>query len=189
MNERLLATAPEGELVEAAQRGDLAAFEALARRNEDRAYNVARRLLGHPEDAEDATQEALVRAFRGLRKFSGRAQFGTWLIRIVINVCRTHRCRRSRLPQAWEPELAERPGPAQDPLEPALRENATEAVHSALAELPQKYREVLVLYELEEMSYEEISVVLRRPVGTVRSRLNRARLALRDKLVGKMDLE
>lgn len=188
MTQRAEARAQESELIAAARTGEVAAFEELVVQHQERAFNVALRLLGQREDAEDATQEAFVRAYRGLRGFGGQAQFGTWLTRIVINVCRTHGARRGRWPVSTEAELPDPQAEESDPAEAAAREGVKATVHQALGELPRKFREVLVLYELEGMSYEEVAGALGRPVGTVRSRLNRARLALRDKLQGRIDL-
>ncbi len=188
MSDALTVRKRELELLACARNGDLRAFEELVERHQERAFNIAYRLLGQREDAEDATQEAFVRAFRGLRGFGGQAQFGTWLTRIVINVCRTCGARRGRLKVTGEMDLASHWAGNSDPAEDAERERLRGVVHQALGELPRKYREVLVLYELEGMSYEEVAAVMGRPVGTIRSRLNRARLALRDKLEGRIDL-
>ncbi len=183
------ARAPETALIAAARNGDLSAFEQLMLRHQERAFNIAYRMLGQREDAEDATQEAFVRAFRALKGFGGQAQFGTWLTRIVINQCRTCGGRRSRWRVGAESDISDKPSENGDPAECAERGEVRRAVRQALGELPAKFREVLVLYELEGMSYEQIGEVLGRPVGTIRSRLNRARLALRDRLAGRIDLE
>jgi len=179
----------EEALVAAAREGDVHSFEQLVLIHQERAFNIACRLLGQREDAEDATQEAFVRAYRGLAKFTGQARFGTWFTRILINVCRTYRGRRQRCTTAVDPEIPEIRDEAPGPAEAAVQAQVQKAVREALAELPLKYREVLTLFELEGMSYEEIAQVLRRPVGTIRSRLNRARLALRDRLAGRVDLD
>jgi len=184
----------EAALVESARRGDLTAFERLVLAHQDRLFRVAHRLLGNPEDAEDAAQEAFLRAFRSLRSFRGGAKFSTWLFRILLNVCRTAASRRGRLCLAQSPAAtdlaaeASEEACATDPPEVVVREETRRKVREALLSLPRHYREVAVLFEIEGLPYEEIAAALGIPMGTVRSRLNRARLLLRESLRAFVEL-
>jgi len=176
------------ELVERCRRGEVAAFNALFARHCSWVCNLAFRLTGSREDAEDMTQNAFLRAYRALGSYDGRAAFTTWLYRITVNVCLDEIKRRGRRPTPITsiiPEESDGPeinDPAPD-LEAEVeaserRRVLLEAIHS----LPAKHRSVLVLFELEGLSYEEMAAALGTNVGTIKSRLNRARLALRDRL-------
>ncbi|HEX9998288.1 MAG TPA: sigma-70 family RNA polymerase sigma factor [Abditibacterium sp.] len=180
--------------VEAARRGDLEAFDRLIERHQDRVYNLCRWILGDDDEAGDAAQEAFVRAFRFLPKFRGDAAFGTWLGHIAQNVARDFAARQKKAPRAFstlhneeEPEF-EPVSPAISPTESLLKDERRRAVQRALGELPVNFRTVLVLYDLEGHSYEECAAQLKMPLGTVKSRLNRARNALREALRGDMEL-
>lgn len=177
------------------QRGQDGAFEALVRRREREVYQVAWRLLGDPEDAREAAQESFLRAFRALRKFRGEASFRTWIIGITINVCRNRAAaaeekvrRRSRSTEPQEeddppeglPVVDGAPGPERQVYGGELKE----ALGRALMALPSEHREILVLREVQGLEYEELADALSLPVGTVKSRLCRARQALRELLEG-----
>ena len=179
---RVAAESEEGRLVARCQEGDRQAQETLVRHCQDRVYRLAYRLLGHREEALDACQETLVAMLRTLPTFRGHAQFQTWLYRVTTNVClmrRRHLKARTRLIAA----AAAEPPQEQDPESAALRREAQEAVREHLRRLPAQFRAVVVLRELEGMSYEEIAGILRVPVGTVQSRLSRGRLLLRQVLL------
>jgi RNA polymerase sigma-70 factor, ECF subfamily len=179
----------EPALVEAARRGDLDAFNRLVESYQRLAYNVALRTVGQPDEAADATQDAFVAAFRGIRSLRGEA-FRPWLLRIVVNTC-YDQLRRQRRQAAASLELLTRPEQAA-PLEPpdpgrgpeltALDHETGERIHQALERLPYEQRLVAVLCDVQELSYEEAAAVLEVPVGTIRSRLSRARARLRDEL-------
>jgi RNA polymerase sigma-70 factor (ECF subfamily) len=179
-------------LVAQAQRGDDAAFEVLVERHQHRAVNVAYQLLRNEEDAVEVAQDAFVRIYRSLSGFRGECEFTTWLHQIVVNLARNrHRWwwRRGRqITESLDAPVETGDGAmAQQvaaPTEPADVELAKAEFARSLARkmagLPAKFREVLVLRNVEGLSYEEIAVVLRCSVGTVKSRIARAREALRE---------
>lgn len=182
----IASSAEEEGIVARARTGDAQAFDQLVSRYGDRLYNLCLRLLGHPEDASDVAQAAFVRAYVSLSEFGGRASFGTWLYRIAVNCCLDHLKRRRRRPEVALTE--EIPADLDDPNERLAARDRQRLVRAAIRELPKHQRAVLVLYDLQGLSYEEIAVVIGANVGTVKSRLNRARLALRDKLRPYMEL-
>ena len=171
--------------------GDDQAFEALVCRREAEVYRLALRLLGNPDDALDAVQETFLRVFRSLRGFRGEATFRTWLTGIALNVCRNKRSsaatRRSQRSQQLEREdpatgqsvELELPDPRPDPESSAYGSELRQALERALGRLAPEHREVILLREMQGLEYEELSQVLACPSGTVKSRLNRARAALR----------
>lgn len=172
-------------LVEAAQRGDRDAFGQLVQRYQDRLYNTLLRIAGSHEDAADAVQDAFVQAYVKLDRFRGDSQFYTWLYRIAMNVALSRRRRRRPAPSidaAKESAGDEPVDHAQGPADATLAGERAEQVQTALDELGEAHRKILVLREIEGCSYEAIADILQLPVGTVRSRLFRARLQLRDKL-------
>ena len=156
----------------------------------DAAYNLARWLTRNGEDAQDVVQEAYMRAFRSFGGFrSGNVR--PWLLRIVHNTCYTWR-QLNRPPQPTAEFDEELCGPnpgAQNVEEALLRNDSSKLVRQALETLPRDSREVLILRELEEMSYKEISDVTGMPLGTVMSRLSRARSGLRQSLAKLMNAE
>jgi RNA polymerase sigma-70 factor, ECF subfamily len=160
-------------LVERFQRGDRSAFVDLMRRHERRVYNLAFRMLGRPEEARDATQDAFLACFRHLDRFRGDAAFTTWLHRIAVNAC-YDLLRKRPATTSLDDETAD-PVPAPDH---ADRAAAAADVQRALLAIPEEYRVVLVLFEVEDLSVEQISSVLGIPSGTVKSRLHRGRAAL-----------
>jgi len=180
------------ELITQAQRGDDAAFEELVQRHQRRAINVAFQLLRNEEDAVEVAQDAFVRVYRSLGGFRGECEFTTWLHQIVVNLARNkHRWwwRRGRevttsldAPvEAGDGEMSEQVAAQTDPADVELAK--TEFVRTLernMTELPRKFREVLALRNVEGLGYEEIAVVLRCSVGTVKSRIARAREALRE---------
>ena len=175
------------DLVALAQRGDDAAFETLVRRHQHRAVNVARQLLRNEEDAVEVAQDACVRIHRSLETFRGECEFTTWLHQIVVNLARNkHRWwwRRGRqvtdsLDEPAETGDGEMQRQFAAPTGTADTELANaefaRALDRKMGALPVKLREALVLRNVEELSYEEIAVVLRCSVGTVKSRIARAR--------------
>ena len=178
------------ELLERIRRGDSSAFEQVARDQAPRLFRLALRLCGRREDAEDLVQETLVRCLPKLRKFEGRAQLSTYLIRALTNLWknRLRSRKRSRLvdwfrggsddeEQASPIDTAVDPSPGAD--ERIEGEERAKQVREAVSRLEPKRRLTLLLREVEEMSYEEIAEMTKVPVGTVRSRLARARDDLR----------
>lgn len=151
------------------------------------AYATAYRLTGDPDLAADATQDAYVRAYASLHRFRRSSSFSTWLYRIVVNVSLDGLRRRSKLPEplAVTDEDDERRDVdvadlSHDPQRAAEQQERREIVQRGLMELSEDHRSALVLYDLNGLSYEEIAEVVGIPLGTVKSRINRARLALRD---------
>lgn len=181
----------ERELIIRSQRGDVAAFEALVKQHQVVAYNVALRILGSPEDAQDAAQEALIKVFKSLGSFKAEAQFSTWLYRIVVNTCNDYLRRERRhthfsLDQQLETDdgsiTRDVPDESMAPERVHEKRVLQEKVQRAIQALPEQQRTVVVLRDIEGMSYEVIASMLDLPVGTVKSRINRGRDALRQLL-------
>lgn len=170
-------------LIEKSLKGDGPAFEALVLRYQDRVFNICRYMLGE-RDADDAAQETFIKAYRNLGSFTPSPGFSAWISRIAVNTCIDYRRRPSHLSlTAATPEGEEytrelssgAPGP-----ESSLEsKRAGLAVAEAIGRLPEKLRAVVVLNEIEGFSYEEVAAQLEIPVGTVKSRLSRAREVLR----------
>jgi RNA polymerase sigma-70 factor (ECF subfamily) len=163
----------DGELASAAARGDRAALEVLLERHVDRVHAVCRRILGRPEDALDATQEALISVTRSIARFDGRAAFTTWLYRVATNAALDELRRRERRPRPVE-EIGDVPASGGG----AAAVDARLDVDAALATLPEEFRVAVVLRDLCDLDYAEIADVLGIPPGTVRSRIARGRAAL-----------
>jgi RNA polymerase sigma-70 factor (ECF subfamily) len=174
----------ERDLLEKAQGGNLFAFEEVVRRYQRRVYGVAMRIVRRHDVADDVTQETFLRAHQKLQSFDATRPFGPWICRIAANLAISH----VRSPRAREEELgegpAEEPSAAGSPLDAVLEEEARERLAAALAALPPEQRAVFVLRSVEEMSYREIAGTLEIPVGSVMSRLSRARDKLRAALAG-----
>ena len=176
-------------LVRRARGGELAAFNALVLRYQDSAYSLALRFLRSPQAAEDATQEAFLRAFRNIGRLRDD-RFRPWLLTIVANAARDELRRQQRRPQrSLDAGRADDDMPAFDPPEPgltpegvALQTELRGELERALRELPDDWRLVVVLSDVHGLSYEEVAAAARVPVGTVKSRLSRARGRLRDLL-------
>jgi len=173
------------DLIQRYLRGDANAFSVLVRRHERRVYNLCYRMLGREEDAHDAAQDAFLTALRKLSSFRGEARFTTWMHRVTVNACYDVLRRKRREPMlepARDEDEPEPPGPAS----PDHADSAVAAVdvQRALVEVPQEFRAVLVLHDVQDMAYEDIAEVLGIPVGTVKSRLHRGRVALAHALGG-----
>jgi RNA polymerase sigma-70 factor (ECF subfamily) len=176
---------PDAEFIEAWRRGSNAALDALFQRVQPRIHGLCIRMLGRPEVAADVAQDAFLRIYEGLPGFDGRARFSTWSIRVTLNCIYTHlrreKLRRhARLP---EPETGFEPR-SREP-EPEARIERTDLrrnVVVALGTLDLQARAILVLRDLQGLDYADIAEVLGTPIGTVKSRLFRARAALREAL-------
>lgn len=167
--------------------------EEIVRKYSQMVYNLALRLLGNPRDAEDLAQDALLRALKALPSFRGESEPGTWIYRITVNLWK-NRVRSEKRRGLWkmfslnhgDDEMEEKilQIPDGEPLPEKQIEQAGErrAVESALAELAPEDRAILLLREMDECSYSDIARILQVPEGTVKSRLSRAREALREKL-------
>lgn len=183
-----MSTVSDGVLVERAQCGDRAALCELILRYERKAYNLALRLTGNHADASDAAQEALVRVYTRLHNFRGDSAFSTWLFRVVTNTCLDELRRRGRVrcaslddPLPGEEGAVPRQttDEADSPVDVAERREVQAVVQRAINRLPEDYRVVVVLRDLQDHSYHEIAGMLDTSVGTIKSRLHRARHALR----------
>lgn len=180
----------EHELIVQAQAGNRRCFDELVRRSYKFVYNIAYRMLGEEEAAADATQTAFVRAYRSLPLFRAHSSFTTWLYRIVSNVCldMARGQKHFAFVSLSDPNPQDQSVPRDicDPqasVERTIWQNELQQhIHAALGKIRAEYRIVIVLYDLAGFSYEEIAQILRVPLGTVKSRLNRARLALREEL-------
>ena len=174
-------------LVRASQDGDTEAFGQLVKRYQDRLYPTLLRLTGSPDDALDLLQDAFILAFQKLSRFRGQSSFFTWVYRIAVNLALSERRNRKGRPQVkpvqdmdqLDHHAASRQDDPSLPLEQAEDESR---VQRALLKLPEEARVVVVLRDLDGLSYEEISDALNIPLGTVRSRLHRARVDLRSAL-------
>jgi RNA polymerase sigma-70 factor (ECF subfamily) len=158
--------------------GDTRAFGMLVERHERRVYNLALRMTGREEDARDAAQDAFLTALRKLQTFRGEAAFTTWMHRVTVNACYDLLRKRQR-----NPLLHERDDDAPPRREPASPDHAEAVdlaldVREALLRVPEDFRAVLVLCDVQDLSYEDAAGILEIPVGTVKSRLHRGRVAL-----------
>jgi len=181
-----VADAPDAELVRRFLAGDVEAFTELVRRHERRVYSVCLRILGDVDDAADATQDTLLSVVRKLDGFRGDAAFTTWLHRIAMNVCYDHLRRAQRRPVLHRVIDDELPAHEAGPPVPDHADAIVDAriVEAALAEVPEDFRVAIVLADMQDLPYEEIAKVLDLPIGTVKSRVHRGRLALARVLEG-----
>ena len=179
--------ASDEALAAAANGGDRGALEALLARHLDRVHAICRRVTGHPEDALDATQEALIAIARGIRRFDGRAAFTTWAYRVATNACLDELRRRKRRPEPADasddrPGAGGRPGAAAGAGSVESAVAARVDVDAALGRLSPEFRAAVVLRDLCDLDYAEIAEALDVPVGTVRSRIARGRAAIAEQL-------
>ena len=175
----------EGELVAASRSGDLEAFGELVRRHERRALGLALRLLSDRHEAEDAVQEAFLRAWRALGSFEPGRDFDRWLLKIAANAALDLVRRRRPEPVPAENLEALPLARPEGGIDPESADARAVALEQALCALPGRQRLAFVLFHQAGLSYEEIAARLGAPVGTVRSSLHRARLALRSALTGR----
>ncbi len=177
-------------LVERVQQGDKHAFDILVMKYQSRVVKVITRYLRDPVEALDLAQEAFIKAYRALPNFRGESAFYTWLYRIAINTAKNHVVAQGRRPpmddvEASEAEFYEGPSALKDTSTPermVLRDEIERVVFEAIEALPEDLKTAITLRELEDMSYEEIADVMNCPIGTVRSRIFRAREAIDKKL-------
>jgi len=184
----------ERKLVERARKGDLDAFNELVIRYQKTAYNVAYRILGDAEAAADAVQDAFLKAFKNIRRFRG-GSFKSWMFRIVTNTCydvlRARKRRPSSSLDGMEVELNHTPlgdSGVESPEEYAIRQELNRLIQEAINSLPPEQRVIIVLSDIEGFDYREISETLGIPLGTVKSRLSRARAKVRDLLLAQEEL-
>ena len=178
------------KLVERVQKGEKGAFDLLVLKYQHKIVNLIMRYVRDPELAQDISQEAFIKAYRALPRFRGDSAFYTWMYRIAVNTAKNHLAAVRRRPMDIELDMQD---PEQYDLHAKLKETDTpegvtlsnelqEAVERAIAALPEDLRTAIVLRELEGMSYEEIAQTMECPVGTVRSRIFRARDAIGKKI-------
>jgi RNA polymerase sigma-70 factor (ECF subfamily) len=178
------------QLVERAQRGDKLAFELLVSKYERKLQRLLSRLVRDPTEVEDVTQEAFIKAYRALPSFRGESAFYTWLYRIGINTAKNHLAAQGRK----VPALSDMPGDdpeddgaalgrdANTPEDELMSRQVAETVNAAMQALPEELRSAIMLREIEGMSYDEIAEIMNCPIGTVRSRIFRAREAIATQL-------
>ncbi len=181
----------EESLIHAAKRGDLDAFNRLVIEYQSRAYNLAYRFMSDPASAADATQDAFISAFRGIGKFRG-GSFRSWLLRIVVNACYDELRRRKRRPASSLDELSDDGDrltvetgtsfshESKKPEQEVERFELRAAIEQCLDELPPDFKAVAVLVDVQGFDYKEAARVISKPIGTVKSRLARARGRLRE---------
>jgi RNA polymerase sigma-70 factor (ECF subfamily) len=179
-------SADDKSLVRAAQRGDMAAFEELVARHRDRIYARAYSMMRNEEEAVDLSQEAWVKGWQRLRQFQGESSFGTWMTRVVINLCldqlRKHKRQRTESIEAMSEESGgverQMPVVTVNPTAGLERGELRQRIDRALGQLSYEHRTVLVLHEFEDMEYKEIAKAMACSIGTVMSRLFYARRKL-----------
>lgn len=179
--------AVENALVRRCQGNDLAAFDQIVERYQDRIYTFVRRMVRDGGEAEDVAQEVFVKAFQAIRQFDGRASLSTWLFRIASNLCVDHARRRARridplsLSGATDEEReTDVPDRRYDPERMVIEDEMRRIVDKVVGGLSEKLRTVLLLHDMQNLSYEEIAEVVKVPLGTVKSRLFLARSQVRD---------
>mgnify|MGYP006297546281 CR=1 FL=1 len=179
------------ELVARSQAGSTEAFACLVRRYQDYVHNAVVHLIGHGPEVEDFTQEVFMKAYRGLDGFKGRSRFSTWLYGIMLNCVRSHWRRQGRAPRMMSLEAGgdadtsppDPPAaPATGPMEQVLKKERVEVVRRCIRKLQRNLREVLVLRDIQGLPYSDLAETLDVPLGTVKSRLARARRALKEEL-------
>jgi RNA polymerase sigma-70 factor (ECF subfamily) len=184
--------ADDAVLIALSKQGDRDAFNQLVDRYSTQIYNFALRMTNNAEDAQDIYQEAFIHAFRGIGRFRSDSAFSTWLYRIVRNVYLDEQKRRRSRPYVSLEETIETEDgsiarevedDAPSPEDIVQTNERRRAVQRAITQLPERQREILVLYDIQGCTYEEIARILEINVGTVKSRLNRARRGLRDRLL------
>lgn len=177
------------ELVQAFKHGNEEVFEEIVRRYQKKVYNTTYRMMGNPEDANDLAQEVFIRVYRNLERFQGKSSFSTWLFTIATNICRDElRKRQRRVPVQslsepihledgdLEREIADE---SMTPETLSLNREFHDEVQAVIDQLPAEQKEVIVLREIQGFSYEEIADIAGVSLGTVKSRISRARMNMR----------
>jgi len=178
------------ELVERVQRGDKRAFDLLVLKYQRKVVNLVSRYVRNPSEALDVTQEAFIKAYKALPNFRGESAFYTWIYRIAINTAKNHIVAQGRRPPgsdldagtAEQMDIGVRLQENSTPENQLLQDEIAETVRNAIEDLPEDLKTAITLRELEGLSYEEIAKAMSCPVGTVRSRIFRARAAIDTKL-------
>ena len=196
MSRRVVTDLTEKEIIRLCKEGDRDAFNELFEKYENRVINIAYGMLSDRDDACDAAQEVFIKVYRNISLFRENSLLSTWIYRITSNVCNDILRKRQRSANTISINAAldddgrtkELPDSAPLPEEFAEHNEAQRAVRKAISELSDEYREIITLCDIEDMSYDDIANVLNCPVGTVKSRLNRARKSLRKILSDSREL-
>lgn len=183
------------ELVERVQKGDKKAFDLLVGKYQHKIISLISRYVSDHSEAMDVAQEAFIKAYRALERFRGDSAFYTWLYRIAINTAKNHLVAQGRRPplsdvdaqDAEQYQVDSRLKEQGTPENELLRQEIETTIHDAIAELPEDLRVAITLREMEGMSYEEIATTMECPIGTVRSRIFRAREAIDTRLRPLLD--
>ncbi|MGN0134200.1 MAG: sigma-70 family RNA polymerase sigma factor [Anaerotignum sp.] len=182
----------EKELIAKAKQGDMLAFEELILRHEKIVYNVALRMMNHSEDAKDISQEVFLKAYKNMKNFDERSMFSTWLYRITTNTCIDEmRKRKGKQSYSLEEELENEEGSMQrqiadegeTPEESLLREERKSELLQALDTLSEEHKAAVILRDIRGLSYEEVAEIVDLPMGTVKSRISRARNQLKNEIL------
>ena len=177
-------------LVERVQKGDKRAFDLLIQKYQHRIVSLVSRYVSDPSEAQDVAQEAFIKAYRAVKRFRGDSAFYTWLYRIAINTAKNWIVAKNRRPpnsdidasDAEQYAISGRLRETSTPERELLREEIEHTVFDTIAKLPEDLRTAIMLREMDGMSYEEIAITMECPIGTVRSRIFRAREAIDEKL-------
>ena len=178
---------PDDVYVHKTVEGDVEAFNELVNRHHTKIYGLAYRMLGNAEDAEDATQETFLEAYKSIKTFRFQSQFGTWLYKVGINTCNQYIRKaksRNRMLDAYTEDTAAR-GMTEEwevPERVVIKTEQRQVIQAAIDRLPPKQREVVTLYYMQQLKYKEIAEILNCSLGTVASRLNKAMQNLKTKL-------
>ncbi|MFZ5965965.1 MAG: RNA polymerase sigma factor [Bacillota bacterium] len=184
-------------LIEKSKKGDIESFERLIEQYQKLAFNIAYRMLGDMEDAKDATQDALVKVYKSISSFNEQSSFSTWLYKIVTNTCLDELRKKKKNkttsldnPMEAEDSTFQRNVPDESSTTEEIVEKREEAkaLYKAISLLPEQHKVVIILRDIKGLSYEQIGEILDCPEGTVKSRISRARIALRDILTNRMEL-
>ncbi len=181
----------ENELVEKAKAGDTKAFEELMRRTQDKIYNLGIKFFGNKDDAADLLQETYIKAYESLPSFEGRSSFSTWLYRIATNFA-LMKLRKEKIKKVSIEELKELTDGTKNSIDfydwsenPYLHyknEELKEILNEAINSLPPKYKTIFILHDIEGLSIQEVAKILSLSVPTIKTRIHRSRLYLREKL-------
>lgn len=183
------------QLIRRFQEGDVVAFDMIVDRYKDQLYNFSYRYLGNTQEAEDVVQETFLRLYRKKHAYREIAKFSTWIYTIASNLAKTELRKRKRRKlvsisdmgfDEKEYEIQDEHADTARVADTALKEKY---IQKAIEELPPRFRQVIILRDIQELSYEEVGSIIKAPLGTVKSRLNRARLKLQEKLESIMDRE
>jgi RNA polymerase sigma-70 factor (ECF subfamily) len=178
----------DADLVRLCQNGDMAAFEQLFHKYQERVYGTALRMMSNKEDALDLTQEIFLKAYQNIHKFKSTSAFSTWLYRLSVNLCIDELRKRKRFANTVPLEEAVSQADANTPEDYAISKERERQVWKALNSLKEKERAIIILRDMEGLSYKEIAEVFRCSLGRVKSRLHEARQSLKAILETETDL-